>query len=406
MSSPQLHSPVSLACVAAALIAIPVPSVLAQDFTLRLGANGRDPLAPFFPSEAVAGLKGGFYLGLVTNATYDSNFFLLDDNAQSELTTVVAPWAAYRSDPEGGARFSLQANYSPAYSAFAENSDLNDLDHSGGVALNYDGGRSSGSVYADYAEITAADRLAGGFVDASILNYGIKGSYEIGARTTVYASWDASRSDFQTAGRSGAEVYSGELAGLWEASERLRFGPAIRYSVVEADTFGTRDAVSLLLNARYKSGQRMTFAGFGGLEFEKNSRNGGDWEPAFIGALSADYRLSDRWSFQTAVRYATVPSPVTENYQVNDLSFTASLVRQFDRATLEMGLGVNFSDFEQVGIVAANQGDEEFRTAYLVYRRQLFSERLSFDSSIRFAVNDGQREWDQWQISTGLRFAY
>lgn len=406
MSSPRLHSPTALACLGAALLAVPASAEPSQNFTLRLGANGRDPLAPFFPSEAVAGLKGGFYFGLVTNATYDSNFFLLDDYAQSELTTVVAPWAAYRSDPEGGARFSLEASYSPAYSAFAENSDLNDLDHSGNVALNYDGGRSSGSVYVDYTEITAADRLAGGFVDASILNYGIKGAYEVGPRTTVYASWDASKSDFQTAGRTGADVYSGELSGLWEASERLRFGPAIRYSVIEADTIGTRDAVSLLLNARYKSGERLTFAGFGGLEFEKNSRNGGDWEPAFIGALSADYRLNDRWSFQTSVRYATVPSPIDVNYQVNDLSFTASLVRQFDRATLEMGLGVNFSDFEQVGIVAANQDDEEFRTAYLVYRRQLFSERLSFDSSIRCAANDGQREWSQWQISTGLRLEY
>jgi hypothetical protein len=406
MYTPRLHSTTPLAFVLPVLLLGSTHVLNAQDFTLRLGENGREPFESFFPSEAVAGLKGGFYFGLNTSATYDSNFYLTDDYSQSELTAVVAPWASYRSDPEGGARFSLEASYSPVFSAYVENTDLNGVDHSGRVALNYDGGRASGTLYADYAEVSSADRLTGGFVEASILNYGIKGSYELGPRTTLYAAWDASMSDYQTAGETGADVYSGELAGLWEASERLRIGPALRYSVTESDTTGTRDALSVLMKVRYKSGQRLTFAGSGGLEFEKNSRSGGDWDPSLTGGLSADYLLNDRWTFRSALRYATVPSPNNVNYQVNDLSFTASMIRQFDRASLEFGLGWSFSDYEEVGVVVANQQDDEYFTAYLAYRRQIFSDRLSFDTSVRCSTNDGQKNWTQWQISTGLRLEY
>ncbi len=383
-----------------------IAPIRAQDFTLRLGKSVYESVDAVFPAEAVGDLKGGFYFGLAGNVTYDSNLFIVDDYTESELTTVVAPSLSYRSDPEGGARISVEASYSPALLVFMNNSDFTGVDHSGSVAIRYQANRTTLSLHADYADVTMADRLAGGFVEASILNYGIDGSYQLGPRTTLFGSWVAAMTDFDSGARAGADAYTAEVSGLWDASERLRFGPALRYTVMESDATGERDAIALLLKTRYKSGERLRLAASGGLEFEKNSRLGDDWDPSLVGGLSADYLLSERWSFRAAIRYATVPAPSNLNYQVNDLSFTSSVIRQFERGSLELGAGIGISDYEAVGRVAANRQNDEYLTSYLTYRREIFSERVTFDTTVRASTNDGRIDWSQWQVSTGLRVEF
>jgi hypothetical protein len=406
MPTPLPHSarPSALALLFA--LAGCVCPLTAQDFTLRLGQSGYESVDAVFPEEALGGLKGGFYFGLAGNVTYDSNFFIDDDYTESELTTVVAPWMSYRSDPEGGARISVEASYSPALQVYMNNSDFTGVDHSGSVAITYRANRTTLSLHADYAEVSMADRIAGDFVEGSILSYGIDGSHQLGPRTTLFGSWVAAMTDYDSGGRTGADSYTAEVAGLWDASERLRFGPALRYSVTESDATGERDALALLLKARFKSGERLRLAASGGVEFEKNSRLGNDWDPSLTGGLSADYLLSERWSFRATIRYATVPSPSNLNYQVNDLSFTSAVIRHFERASLELGAGIGMSDYEAVGRVAANQQDDDYLTAYLTYRRKIFSDRVTFDSTVRGSTNDGQKDWSQWQISTGLRMEF
>lgn len=377
-------------------------SLNAQDFTLRVSEGDRVLDDSLLPSEVLAGVKGGFYLGVDGSVTYDSNFFITDDYNSSELTTVVAPWVVYRTDPEGGAEFSIDARYSPAFLTYLENSDLTGVDHTGSISLKFEGARTRVSAYADYAEVSMADRIAGGFIEGSIFNYGINGSYQLAPRTSLLASWSASKSDYDTGGRSGADVYTSELAGLWDATERLRFGPALRHTLTESDSTGERDAIAVLVKTRYQWGEKLMLAASGGVEFSKNSRQGGGRESGFTGAFSADYRLSDRWTLRGALRYATVPSPNDVNLLVNDLSFTAGLIRHFGPSSLEFGFGLGSSDYEAVGAIAAGRRDDEYFSTHLVYRRKLFADRATFDTSLRCSTNDGQKDWSQWQLSTGL----
>jgi len=377
-----------------------------EDFSLRVSDGNRALTETFFPSPSLAPLKGGFEFGLNANLTYDSNLFLTDDYTQSELWAEVTPSVTYRSDPEGGAEFSFEGYYAPSLLGYLENEDLSGVNHSGGALFKYAATRTTFQAYVDYAEVSSADRLVGGFIEGSIFSYGISGSYQLGARTAILAGWSASQSDYDSGGRTGSDIYTSEVAGLWDATERLRIGPSLTYTMTESDSTGERDAVALLVKTRYKWGEHVLLDAAGGLEYAKNSRSNDGWEPGFTGRLSADYVFSDLWTFRMGMRYSTVPSPNNLNYLVNDLSFTSAIIRTFERSSLELGIGLSFSDYEAVGLVAATREDDEFMNAYLAYKRRLYSDRVKFEAAIRCARNQGQRDWSQWQITTGISIDY
>lgn len=381
-------------------------SASAQDFTLRVSNGDRILTDSMLPMEALGGIKGGFYFGVDGSLTYDSNFFITDDYTVAELTTMVAPWVVYRTDPEGGAEFSIDARYSPVFQTYLENSDLTGVDHTGSLSFTYSGARTKVTAFADYVEVSMADRIAAAFVQGSIFSYGINGSYQLAPRTSVLASWSASQSDYDSGGRTGADVYTSEIAGLWDATERLRFGPALRHTLTESDSTGERDAIAVLVKTRYQWGERLMLAASGGVEFAKNSRQGGGRETGLTGAFNADYKFSERWTFRAAVRYATVPSPNDINLLVNDLSFNVAAIRYFGPSSLELGFGIGSSEYEAVGLVVAPRRDDDYLSAYLAYRRKIFADRASFDATLRCSTNDGQNDWSQWQLSTGLSFEF
>ncbi|MEK7954392.1 hypothetical protein [Luteolibacter soli] len=391
--------------VAAALAGAPFLAS-AEDLSLRVAEGNRALTEAFFPSPLDANLKGGFDYGVSANLTYDSNFFLSQDYTKSELYTDVSPWITYRTDPEGGAEFSMEAHYSPSFVAYFNNEDLDAINQSGGASFTYAATRTTFTAYFDYAEVSMADRLVGGFIEGSILSYGISGSYQLAPRTAILAGWSASQSDYSSGARSGADVYTTEVAGLWDATERLRIGPSVTYTSTESDTTGERDAVAVLVKTRYKWGERILLDAAGGLEYAKNSRSNDGWELGFTGRFSADYELSDLWSFRAGVRYSTVPSPNNLNYVVNDLSFNAAIIRNFQRSSLELGMGLSFSDYQAVGVVVGTREDDEFMNAYLAYKRQLYSDRVKFEAALRCASNQGQKDWDQWQLTTGINIDF
>lgn len=407
MFTPPLNPMKKLAAFAAAASAVFASQVSAQDFALRVADGNRALVEPFLTdAQAVGNLKGGFYFGVDASATYDSNFFLDADYTESELYGSVAPWVTYRTDPEGNAKYSFEARYSPDFRAYWNNSDLNGVDHSGNLAFKYQGSRTTLTAFVDYSEVSSADRLSGTFIQGSILNYGIKGTYQVAPRTSLQAAWTASSSDYDSGGRSGADVYTTQISGLWDATERIRIGPAIRHTLTESDQTGERDAIAGLLKVRYQWGERLFLDASAGLEFAKNSRQGGGREAGPAGGLDAQYVMNERWTFKGSVQYATVPSPINANYVVDDLSFFMAVVRHFDRGSLEAGLGLSFSDYEAVGNVTTFRDDDQFFHAYLTYRRKLFSERVGWESSLRYATNDGQKDWSQWQLSTGVSVEY
>jgi hypothetical protein len=352
------------------------------------------------------GIKGAFDYGIAANTVYNSNLFITDKNEKSELSAVVAPYINYRSDPEGGAKFTLKANYSPVMRAYLHNSDLNGVDQSGNVVLRYDGSKTMIRAFGLYSQSTGADRLTGDFVTGTLFNGGVQGSYQVAPRTSLMGMWSTAMSSYDSSSSVGSDIYTTEIGAYWAATERFSFGPAIRYLVTESDNISTRDAWSLSMQAQYLVGERIRIMGSLGLEYAANS--GGDEKSTLglTGFLTARYAISERWSWMNEIRYATIPSPAETGYIVNNLLISSALSRNFLRATVEFGVDYNLSDYQSVDSVTTSLANENNLNAYLSYQRNLFSDRVWFNSKVSYAVNDGQTDWNQFQIMTGLTVTF
>lgn len=392
--------------------ALPLMRAGAQNITTLVG--GRDPagLIGILPVPAdldfglTEGMKGGFVYGLALDSVYDSNLFLTEDNTKSEFTTNIAPRIGYFSDPEGGAKVTLTANYLPVFHSYWHNSDLNEFDQSGEVAIRVEGAKTVLSAYVNYNELSGTDRLTGEFVNGSLFTAGVQGAYQLAPRTSLFASTKVAMSDYGTSTLAGSDIYTTEVGAYWAATERFSFGPSIRYNLAKSDTVGSRDAWALLMQAKYKVGERINLMGSLGLEYAKSSRDDEDSTVGLTGDLEATYALSSKWVWANSIEYVTVPSPNEANYVINNLLIATQLNRQLLRGTVGFGIDFNMSDYESVGTTTIPLDSEDNVGAYVTYRRKFFLDRVDFDSKIRYAVNDGNEDWEQLQISAGLEVRF
>lgn len=384
----------------------------AQNFTTQVADVEPLNLIGMMPSAGGIGLgigealKGGFGYGMGVKSSYDSNF-LLDENAtEDEWESDFAPQIRYSTDPEGGAPAMLTADYSPNYRNYLNHSDQNGLDQSGGVLMKVEGTKTRISAYARYSETAGTDRLAGQFVNASVVSTGVQASYQVAPRTSLSGSVGAAISDYGSSAVVGSEIYTGQFGAFWAATERLRFGPSIRYSMAKSDNTGSRDAWAFLMQAQYQAGERIAVSGSLGAESAKGSRETGNSTVRIAGDLTASYAISERWAWKNSVRYATVPAPTEVNYVVNNLMVSTLLNREFFKASAGIGMEMNVSDYVGVGSVTETPSTENNLSVFLSYQRTIFTERLVLDSRIRYAVNHGNTDWDKFLVTVGLNLQF
>jgi hypothetical protein len=122
--------------------------------------------------------------------------------------------------------------------------------------------------------------------------------------------------------------------------------------------------------------------------------------------ITGRYIINELWSCNGTLRSATVSSPSEVGYLVNDYSLSAGLTRQFTRASMNAGVEVSFSDYESSGPTLTTQDSEQNYSLYLGYYRNLFSERVGFNSMLRYSLNEGDREWEQVQVTLGLNVSF
>jgi hypothetical protein len=386
---------------------------MAQDFSLRVADPNPLGIGNFVPSsqdlaesaEAMGGIKGDFLYGLGMHAAYDSNLFLSDTDEEDDISFLVQPWLSYTSDPEGGATFVFNANYLPTGNIYLNNTDLNDFNQSANVSLSWTGSRTEVSVFASYAEISGTDRLSGTFSSGSVFSGGLFATRQIAPRTSLNGSLSYSLSDYSSGNEQGTEVFTGSIGGLWTATERTSLGSSIRYTQTVSDSTGTRDAWALLGEFRYQAAQRIWLSASLGPEFTKDSESGGS-DTGLRADISARYIINERWTWVNTLGTGTVASPTETGYLVTNYNFNTGLEHQLLRGRISGGVSFDFSDYQNVADTLEERGNENNMSLFMAYSRNLWSERISFDSSIRYRVNNGDRDWSQWTLSTGLNIPF
>lgn len=380
----------------------------AQNFTARtasldpFGVNGPLPFGGALEGFTSGAVKGGFSAGLGLQSAYDSNFFLTEDNPESEMLLSLSPSFYYTSDPEGGARAMISASYQPVANAYLRNSDLNGIDQSGSISMILSGSRTIISAYAAYTQESGADRLASGFFTGSALGVGLRGSYQLAPRTSVFGSWSTSSTDYSDGSAEGFDGYSANVGGFWSATELFSIGPSISYSTTDSELTGARDSWGLAVQASYKAAERIQLAASLGTQYSENSRESENGGFNLTGSLSASYQINELWSWSASIQSGVVPSPTQTNFVINNWSFSSSLSRQLVIGSAALGLSLDSSNFESVGPTTDSQDSETFVSTFLSYQRPLFNDRVTFSTLIRYALNNGANEWSQIQLSVGL----
>jgi hypothetical protein len=353
------------------------------------------------------GFKGDFGYGIGLESIYVSNFFLDENDPESEVTTNISPWLSYNSDPEGGAVMVFGANYLPVYKAYLENSHLNGFENNADATLKAEGGKTLISAFTRYSEFSGTDRLGGGFVNGTLVHFGLQASYQIAPRTSIFGNWALATSDYDSGDSVGSDIYTTEIGASWSATERFSFGPVFRNIISESDNIGgSREAWALSVQAQYLVGERIHMRASLGLEYSQNSGEDSQSTVGLTGELEASYAINEKWVWANTIRYATVPSPSETGYVVNNLEIVSTLDRSLLRATLSFGIDYNLSEYESVGTVSEDLSAENNLNVFINYHRNLFSERIEFNTQIGYAVNDGETDWSQIQISAGISVSF
>lgn len=382
----------------------------AQDFALSVANNNPLGIGNFVPTRLQlledsggieSGIKGAFGVVVAASSTYDSNFFLSENDAESELSLDVVPTLTYTSDPEGGAGWTFNASYQPTFRAFLDNSDLNNFDQSGNLQLGFKGARTDATIYTSYSQLSATDRLTGDFTTGSVFSSGILASRRIAARTSINGGLSYAQSEFDTPTDEGAEVWSSNFGGLWDATERISVGSSLIYTRSESGNTGSRDAWALMGEARYRVGERIWLSASLGPEFSSDSESG-DNNVSLRGTFTSRYTINERWSWVNSLISSSIPSPSDTGYFVNDYAFSTSLEHQLTRATVIGGIEFNYTEYQAVGPTTDPRDNENSLSFYLTYGRSFFKDRVSGYSTIRYNTNSGLVDWSQWQLTVGL----
>lgn len=409
-SSPRRKIWISALAVLAALS----PLSRGQNFTTMVADPDPLGLGAFVSDGGLRGMdlglegaiKGDLIYGIGLRSEYNTNFFETENDEESELATFISPWISYTSDPEGGATFSLIANYQPSFNFYLENSELNGNDQSGDLTFRFRGGRTSLDVFGRYTQSSGTDILTGEFVEGTVASAGFLASRQIAPRTSMKAAWTYSESDFGSSDNEGATVQTASLGALWQSTERLSFGPSLRYTMNESDTIGRRHAWALLLSARYKAGERISLSAALGPEYSTASgQEDGEDEEDQLGvaaSLVANYRINERLSWRTSINTAAVPAPDQANFVIDNVEFRTSLQREFLRGSLSLGLSHLFSDYQRVGETLDSRDAGKYTSIFVGYGRNVFSERIGFNSELRYSFNRGETDWEQVLVSVGL----
>lgn len=384
----------------------------AQIFTTRVGDANPLKIGAFIPSDPVLDMdlgikgrfKGQFLYGIGGDVAYDSNFFLTEDHEEDEIILSLTPWITYISDPEGGAPVSFSVNYAPTVVAFLENSDLNSTDQTADFTLKFTGSRTDVSLFGSYAEISGTDELSEEFLNGKLYTTGIRANRQIASRTTMNAGCSYATSDYTSGDAEGAEMLTAYVGGLWQKSERLGLGTTLRYTMSESDNISSTAAWALLLELRYKAGERVWLSASLGPQYIESVDSGSSI--SLTGDLSARYVINERWTWMNSLQAVTVPSPNETDFVVTTTSFSTGLQRQLLRGSVGGGLDLRLSQYDAVGDTLTPPDDGQNVRLFLNYGRSIFSEKVDLNTRISYAVNDGERNWSQVEASIGISMAF
>ncbi|MGA0845243.1 MAG: hypothetical protein ACO3RV_01780 [Luteolibacter sp.] len=350
--------------------------------------------------------KGVLEAELQLSSIYDSNVFLSEAQRHEGLQIEMQPNLRYVSDPEGGATAAVIARYDPVYRVFLDRSELNHMDHDAELEWTIRGRLTELSLSAGYKEVTGSDRFTGKYDTGSLASGGLLLLRQIGSRSTLHMGFNHAHSDYDAESISGAQTIRMFIGGLWQPSSRSVVGATLRHTQSDSDFAGGRDSWSGLLELRYRLASRLAFSATFGPEWVDYSSVNQDSSLRWQAAIECRYQINERWIWSNHLHTAQIPSPDTLGYWIDHNSLTSQIEWKTNRGILTGGIEISHARYERVDPVSPLRSDENYHAVFIGFSRPIWNDRCRFESLCRRAWNHGVSDWEQWQVSAGIRISF
>lgn len=352
--------------------------------------------------STISPTKGVISTAIGLASQYDSNFFLDEHHPRDEFTTMLSPKIHYSSDPEGGAPITINADYEANARFYAENSDLDGVNHRGGLMAKIEGTRSAITAEAQYRSTAATDSLTGTFVTTGLTSVRLLGTYQVAPKTSFYLGLSNDSSTYDSAGFVSYQTMSGQTGFFWSADERFSMGPSLSYSSMQSDNTGNHDTGTVSIQTLYKLAESVQILASIGMNQAINEAEFSNRHAGLTGYLAAYYEINPLWTWESSLQHVTTPSATQSDYLVNDLSVSTRIMRKFTASTASLGVLFEMQSYEALMDFPNALVDDSRSEIFIGYQKPIFNGRAEIKSNARYGLNHGNTEWEQFQLTAEI----
>jgi hypothetical protein len=189
-------------------------------------------------------------------------------------------------------------------------------------------------------------------VAQSAYGAGIHLEFDFSPKTSLRTDWSSEWLD-PDGSNGSTENHSWSGSAIWRYSRLLSFGPGVSWSRTSGDLQGARDAIGPTLSFEYQLSRKVALNGRTGIEWVDYENGGSD--SAFTGALAANYRLNNLWSFNLGfVRGATADGSASGGFR-ETTAVRIGANRKVRRANA--GLSLGYGRYDRYGSYGAYGAD-------------------------------------------------
>jgi hypothetical protein len=357
-----------------------------------------------------------FEVGL--QSLYDSNIFLQSEDEEADWVNRVTPgFTAFFGErqaaagTQGGSDWYGEARYTPAWTTYASNSDINRFDHAGGLEARFQQPLLTATTGLSYRENTANNRFTRDIFTTTTTRAYTAADYVLGPSTFLEGNLEWSRLERGGSLNNTGQRYNDEdtfmarTAALWQVTAATRLGPALRYEQIDSSINADRDIVHTLLAINYNPQSIITLRGDVGAQWVSLDTGRSFWAPS--ARLNGIWDVDALWKIglQAYSNSTAAPQGIDSTQQSTGLSADVSWIPD-ELFLVTAGLGYEYSDFEFDDSPSQNRDDDYF-FGNLALRITPPDANFGFEVFYRYRFTDSSREgFDFSNSQAGVQLNY
>jgi hypothetical protein len=325
-------------CGSALFLAI--PAALGQEITAFSTGLPRNLLSPN------PGLHLGrfdFHGGLTAGGAYDDLVqFSPAGQPEDDFTWTVSPYLSART--EGPNARSLGLTYQPAFVFYTDHSDLNSINHSGNVVLNWPLNRLTLSLQGNANSAPIIVRDIGNRAETTSFTAQGTADYDLSHLTFLEGIVGFSRYDY--GGQYiGSQSYNQQLTVNYRFTPKLTLGAGVSVIEIDAQDEPLQTSEGPQVRLTYVPTPRLHLSASAGVQFQQFGTSQSEGV-APIFTLSGSYLIRQGTSLSVDAHRSEQPSGVFAGQNYSDTGITASISQVLPhRITATLGAGYTLADY-------------------------------------------------------------